>query len=158
MFLFKKKKNTDARQKVRENSPEVVAAREYLDKTHPTLTGRDSPIATMCGHKPFNYLECSKNGEYTRYHFCEGSDKRIIYIVLCDEERKKMIQLFNDTMKENVEYYEGEFIYKDSLKGMFVGEEVKHCFFSCCRNEVAFMSDDGDVEFSPILQSEDMEY
>ena len=157
MFLFKKKKNTNVSPKIRKDSPEIIAAREYLDKTHPTLTGRDSAIAAICGNKPFKYLGCSRNGEYTRYHFCEGSDERIIYIVLCDEEREKIIALFKDVMKEKVENYDGEFIYKDSLTGMFVGEEVKHRFFSSRSGVVAFMSEDGNIRFPTILQDEDMD-
>lgn len=157
MFLFHKKKDTNAKQNVREYSPEVIAAREYLEKTHPTLIGRDSAIAVICGNAPFKYLGCSQNGLYTRYHFCEGADERIIYNVLCDEEREKIIRLFNDTMKEKMENYNEEFTYKDSLKGMFVGEEVKHRFFSNSSKEVAFMSDNGEINFPTILQDEDMD-
>ena len=157
MFPFKKRKNTNASPNTREDSPAVIAAREYLDKTHPTLTGRDSDIAALCGNEPFKYLGCSQNGEYTRYHFCKGSDERIIYIVLCNEEREKVIKLFTDKMKEMVKNYQEEFIYKDSLKGMFVGENVKHRFFSNRRNAVAFMTEDGEIDFPPILESEDMD-
>ncbi len=156
-FLFSKKKKTNANKKVRKNSPEVIAAKEYLDRTHPTLNGRDSNSAAICGNYPFNYIGCSQKGEYIRYHFCEGMDKRIIYIVLSNEEREKIIQLFTEKMKQKVKNYEGEFIYKDSLKGMFVGEEVKHRFFSKFHKDVAFMSDDGNIEFPPILESEDMD-
>lgn len=152
LFSFLKKKKTKAQPEVREEDrPEVIAAREYLDRTHPTLLGRTSEMAHFCGNYPFNYLESSQNGEYTRYHFCEGSDKRIIYIVLCDAEREKMIQLF----KEKTADCDEEFTYKDSLKGMFVGEEVRHRFFS--RDTVAFMSDDGDIWGLPILHSVDMD-
>ena len=152
--LFRRKQKTNSQPKVRQNSPEVIKAKEYLDRTHPTLIGRGSAIAGLCGNEPFNYLESSQNGEYTRYHFCKGSDKRIIYIVLSDEERKKIIQLFAEKMKEK---YEEEFIYKDSLKGMFVGEEVRHRFYFTRRRALAFMSDEGAIWFPPILASEDME-
>lgn len=151
MFWLRKKKKTNAQSKVREDSPEVIAAKEYLDRTHPTLTGRGSAIAGICGNEPFNFLGCSKNGEYTRYHFCEGLDKRIIYIVLCDEEREKIIQLF----KERNTNCNVEFRYKDSLKGMFVGENVRHRFFHS--GIVAFMSDDGEITFPNIIHSEDMD-
>ena len=151
MSWFRKK--TNAQPEVRKESLEVIAAREYLDKTHPTLTGRDSAIARLGGHAPFNYLGCSKNGKYTRYHFCEGLDGRIIYIVLSNEEREKIIQLFKEKTAGSGE----EFIYKDSLKGMFMGEKVRHRFFSSCREQVAFMSDDGEIWVPPILHDEDMD-
>ena len=60
-------------------------------------------------------------------------------------------------MKENFDDYDGEFVYKDSMKGMFIGEEIKHRFFSNRRRAIAFMSDDGDIDFPPILESEDMD-
>ncbi|MCI9063504.1 MAG: hypothetical protein HFJ17_02745 [Clostridia bacterium] len=139
---------------VRKDSPEVIAARKYLEKTYPTLLPRDG---TLIGNDPFNYIGYSRNGSYIRCRFCEGCDKRIIYIVLCEEERKKIIQLFNEKMKEKVKDYEDEFVYKGSLKGMFVGENVKHCFFSKYHKSLAFMSDEGEIEFQPILEDVDME-
>lgn len=138
----------------RENSKKI-AAKNYLNKTHPTLLPRES--GSLFAHPPFNYVGCSKKDSYTRYHFIEGSDNRIIYIVLCDEEREKIIQLFTDKMKEMEENYQKEFIYKDSLQGMFVGKDVKHRFFSERRKAIAFMSDYGEIEFMPILESEDMD-
>lgn len=157
MFLFRKKKSSNASSssKVRKDSPEVTAAKEYLNKTHPTLLPRKSgdPFA----HPPFNYVGCSQKGSYTRYHFCEGCDDRIIYIVLCDEEREKIIQLFTDKMKKMEKNYQEEFVYKESLKGMFIGENVKHHFSSNRRRALAAMSDDGKIDFLPILESEDMD-
>lgn len=160
MFLFSRKNvlREVPYQKFRgKNSPEVTAAKEYLNKTHPTLLPRESSIAGLVGHQPFYYVGCSKKDSYTRYHFCEGSDDRIIYIVLCDEEREKIIKLFTDKMKEMAQNYQGEFIYKDSLKGMFVGKDVKHRFYSNRRRAIALMSDDGEINFPPILEGEDME-
>lgn len=157
MFLFRKKKgsNANSSKKVRKDSPEITSAKEYLNKTHPTLLPRES--GNLLAHPPFNYVGCSQKDSYTRYHFSEGTDTRIIYTVLCDEERKKIIELFNTQMKEVVENYQEEFIYKDSLNGMFVGETVKHRFFSNCHKTVAFMTDDGDIDFPPILESENMD-
>lgn len=151
MFSFFRRKNP------RHESSEIVAAREYLNRTHQTLAPRDSDISILLGHGPFNYLGSSRNGEYTRYYFCEGSDKRIIYVVLCDEEREKVIKLFWEKMRERTNDYKNEFIYKDSLKGMFVGEEVKHRFFSNRGTAVGFMSDDGEITFGTVLEMEDMD-
>lgn len=148
MFWFRKKKKTKAHPKVRKESPEIIAAREYLNKMHPTLLPRDGSW-----NQPFNYIESSQNGEYTRYHFCEGLDKRIIYIVLSNKEREGIIQLFKGKTADCGE----EFIYKDSLKGMFVGENVQHRFFSSHSEKVAFMSDNGEIWLPPILHSEDMD-
>ncbi len=157
MLLFHKKKSSKANSSpnVRKATPEITSAKEYLNKTHPTLLSRDS--STLFAHPPFNYVGCSQKDSYTRYHFSEGGNTRIIYIVLCDEERDKVIKLFTDKMKEMVENYQEEFIYKDSLKGMFVGENVKHRFFSNRRRVVAFMTDDGEIDFPPIIESEDMD-
>lgn len=157
MLWFLKKKNSNVSLKPRKDTPEVIAAKEYLDMTHPTLLPRNSNMAGLVGHPPFNYVGSSKKDSYTRYHFYEGCDSRITYIVLCDEEREKIIELFNEKMKENFDNYDGEFIYKDSLKGMFVGEDIKHRFFSNCRRAIAFMSDDGNIDFPPILEGEDMD-
>ncbi len=161
MFLFHPKKVPTQIQVqmfvkiVRKDSPEIIAAKEYLNKTHPTLLPRAS--TTLFTEPPFNYVGYSKKDSYKRYQFIEGSDTRIIYIVLCDEERDKVIKLFTDKMKEMVENYQEEFIYKDSLKGMFVGKNVKHRFFSNRHRAVAIMTDDGKIEFQPIPGSEDMD-
>lgn len=118
MFSFRKKKSPDSNasssRNARKDCPEITAAQEYLNKTHPTLFPRES--GSLFAHPPFNYVGCSQKDSYTRYHFSEGTDTRIIYIVLCDEEREKIIKLFNGKMKEVVENYQEEFIYKDSLK------------------------------------------
>lgn len=157
MFLFRKRNssNESSSQKFRKDSPEITAAKEYLNKTHPTLIPRES--GNLLAHPPFNYVGCSRQDSYTRYHFIEGDDTRIIYTVLCDEEREKVIKLFDSKMKEGLENYQEEFIYKDSLNGMFIGENVKHRFFSNRRKVVAFMTDDGDINFPPIIESEDMD-
>lgn len=154
MFLFGKRKKTNAQPKVRKDSPEIIAAREYLERMHPTLLPRDGGW-----NKPFNCIGISQNGQYTRYHFCEGLDKRIIYIVLQNEEREKVIQVFEEKVKEQVPNCKKEFIYKDSLKGMFIGEEVKHRFYTTGtgRRLLAFMSDDGNIQFPPIIESENMD-
>lgn len=157
MFWPFKKKNPTVTSKTRKYTPEVIAAKNYLDMTHPTLLPRNSSMASIVGHPPFNYVGSSKKDSYTRYHFYEGCDSRLTYIVLCAEEREKIIELFNEKMKENFDDYDGEFVYKDSMKGMFIGEEIKHRFFSNRRRAIAFMSDDGDIDFPPILESEDMD-
>ncbi len=157
MFLFFKKKgpNVISSKKVRKDSPQITEAKEYLNRTHPTLLPRES--GSLIAHPPFKYVGCSQQDSYTRYHFSEGNDTRIIYIVLCNEEREKIIKMFNDKMKEMIENFQEEFFYKDSLKGMFVGENVKHRFFSNRRRAVVLMTDDGNIDFSTILESEDMD-
>ena len=130
------------------------AARRYLDRTHPTLIKRGSPV--LCAHEEFKFQGTSQNGEYIRYHFSEGTDKRIIYVVLCDEEREKIIQLFDEKMRNGKEC-DVDFRYKDSMRGMFIGEEVRHRFFSKMGRRVAFMSDDGRIEIWHVLQDEDMD-
>ena len=154
--MFSQKRKSIKQPKLRKDSPEVIAAKEYLDKTHPTLIGRDSNISHLCGNYPFYYIENSQSGKYTRYHFCQGNDKRIIYIVLCDEEREKIIQLFAEKMKEKYPFYNHDFIYTDSLKGMFIGDNIRHRFFSSHTNMTAFMTDEGDIWLPIILRDEDM--
>ncbi len=50
-----------------------------------------------------------------------------------------------------------DFRYKDSMKGMFIGEEVRHRFFTNRCRKVAFMTDDGRIEIWHVLQDEDMD-
>jgi len=147
-MIFCKKKKTECEEVPTENSPEVIAAREYLEKTHPTLIPRESKWNT-----PFNYIGCSQNGEYVRYKFYEGFDQKNVYIVLSDKERDKIIELFNEKAVE----YDDEFTYEDSLQGMLVGEKVKHRFLSSRYNIFAFMSDDGDIQFPNIIHEESVD-
>ena len=126
-FFKKKKVETQANPNVRKESVEVIAAEAYLNKTHQTLLKRGSTDFASRGE--FNFIGTSQNGEYTRYHFCEGNDQRIIFVVLCEEERNKSIQMFKEEMRKQYPNITGTFMYLDSMKGMFIGEEVKHRFF-----------------------------
>ena len=143
-MFFHRKETT---QEVRPDSPEVLKAKEYLESTRPKLIGKDSPIANLCGNYPFTYVGCSQNGEYTRYHFCEGTNKKIIYVVLSDEEKEKIIQLFSEKMKKLIKNDNETFTYTDSLKGMFVDEEINHRFYSIHHKTFVFMSDFGNIWF-----------
>ena len=157
MFSFFKKKKTEkveSKPKGRKETPEVVNARKMLEAAHPTLLPRDgSAMSGLCGCEPFNYLGSSKYGEYTRYHFCEGLDKRIIYIIPCIEEIEKLIQLFGEKMPEDKD----EFHYVESAKGMFIGETVQHRFYSSKYRAWAHMDDCGNIAIPTILNGEDME-
>ncbi len=152
MFNFFKKKNSTVIKKIRKENSEIAIARQYLEKMNPTLLPRDGRW-----NQPFNYIESSQYAGYTRYHFCEGIDKRIIYIALCEEEREKVSLLFNKKMSEAGAGNDNEFVYRDSLRGMFVGKEIRHRFVSTRRNAIAFMSDTGEINIPSILSSEDMD-
>lgn len=151
MCFFRKKKKTEeveSKTKGRKETPEVKNARKLLEAAHPTLLPRDG---SLWGRQPFNYLGSSQQGEYTRYHFCEGVDKRIIYIIPCKEEIEKNIQLFGEKMPKDKD----EFSYVESAKGMFIGENVRHRFYSSKYKAWAHMDDDGNISIPPILSSED---
>ena len=60
MFWPFKKKNPTVTSKTRKYTPEVIAAKNYLDMTHPTLLPRNSSMASIVGHPPFNYVGSSK--------------------------------------------------------------------------------------------------
>lgn len=137
--------------------PNVAKAKKYLDETHPTLLDRDSIQANRLGIYPFHYIGCSRHDEYTRYYFCQGSDKRIIYVWLSNEERKKIIQLFTQKMKEKFKNYKDEFKYNDSLslKGRFVGRNIMHRFYSNQHRTIVFMSDNGDISSVPMVDDAD---
>lgn len=153
MCFFRKKKKTEeveSKAKGRKETPEVVNARKLLEAAHPTLLPRDG---SLWGRKPFNYLGSSQHGEYTRYHFCEGLDDRIIYIIPCKEEIEKIIQLFGEKMPKDKD----EFSYVESAQGMFIGETVQHRFYSSKYKAWAHMDDDGNIAIPPILNGEDME-
>lgn len=156
MFFFKKKKNekVESKFKGRKKTPEVVNARKLLEAAHPTSLPRDgSAMSRLCGCEPFNYLGSYQHGEYTRYHFCEGLDKRIIYIIPCMREIEKLIQLFGEKMPKDKD----EFGYVESAKGMFIGETVQHRFYSSKYKAWAHMDDDGNIVIPTILNGEDME-
>lgn len=153
MCFFRKKKKiekVESKLKGRKETQEVKNARKLLEAAHPTLLPRDG---SLWGRQPFNYLGSSQHGEYTRYHFCEGLDKRIIYIIPCKEEIEKLIQLFREKMPEDKD----EFGYVESAKGMFIGETVRHRFYSPKYKAWAHMDDDGNIAIPPILNSEDMD-
>lgn len=153
MWFFRKKKKTEeveSKVKGRKETPEVENARKLLEAAHPTLLPRDG---SLWGREPFNYLGSSQHGEYTRYHFCEGLDKRIIYIIPCKEEIEKIIQLFGEKMPKDKD----EFAYVESAKGMFIGENVRHRFYSSKYKAWAHMDDEGNIAIPPILNSEDMD-
>ena len=157
MCFFRKKKKTEkveSKSKARKETPEVVNARKLLEAAHPTLLPRDgSALSGLCGCEPFNYLGSSQHGEYTRYHFCEGVNKRIIYIIPCKEEIEKLIQLFGEKMPKDKD----EFGYVESAKGMFIGETVQHRFYSPKYKAWAHMDDDGNIAIPTILNGEDMD-
>ena len=156
LFFLKRKKTEKAEleQKGQKETREVVNARKLLETAHPTLLPRGgSAISRLCGCDSFNYLGTSQHGEYTRYHFCEGGDKRIIYIIPCEEEIKKIIQLFGEKIPKDKD----EFAYVESAKGMFIGETVRHRFYSTKYRAWAHMDDDGNISIPPILNSEDMD-
>lgn len=50
-----------------------------------------------------------------------------------------------------------EFSYVESAKGMFIGENVRHRFYSSKYRAWAHMDDDGNIAIPPILNSEDMD-
>ena len=157
MCFFKKKKKTEkveSKPKSRKETPEVANARKLLEAAHPTLLPRDgSALSGLCGCEPFNYLGSSQHGKYTRYHFCEGVNKRIIYIIPCKEEIEKLIQLFGEKMPKDKD----EFGYVESAKGMFIGETVQHRFYSPKYKAWAHMDDDGNIAIPTILSGEDMD-
>lgn len=157
MCFFRKKKKTEkveSKLKCREETLEVINARKLLEAAHPTLLPRDgSTISGLCGCYPFNYLGSSQHGEYTRYHFCEGFESRIIYIIPCKEEIEKLIQLFGEKIPKDKD----EFRYIESAKGMFIGETVQHRFYSVRYRAWAHMDDEGNISFPTILNGEDIE-
>ena len=154
LFCKKNKRQDDKNlnRKVKKSSPEVRKARKYLEKLYPELPRK----IIFEKDTTFNFIEACLYGEYIRYHFCEGKNDRIVFIVLSDEELEKVIQLFNEKLKEKVKNV-GDFKYMGSLKGMFVGNECKHRFLCDNSKLLAFMSDDGDIDFPYILESEDMD-
>ena len=158
MCLFNKKnkrqkqKSTDINRKVHKNSPEVRKARAYLEKLYPALQKK----SILKRNFTFNFIEATKNGEYVRYHFREGNDCRLTFIVLSDKEIEKVSQLFKEKFKEKVDNVE-DFTYIGSLKGIFIGYDCKHRFLCESSRLLAFMSDDGEIDFPYILEPEDMD-
>lgn len=137
------------------SSPAVARAKQYLEELYPSLVSKYSSKVNLCGIYPFNYKGISQEKGYVRYLFIEGTDERITYVVLTDEERENIIQLFTNKMKEKNKEYNNSFIYKGSLKGMFVGEEPKHRFYCPNCKTWAFMSDEGEISFPCILRDKE---
>lgn len=128
MFLFKKqKKHTTTI--VRENA-EITKAKNYLFRTHPVST-------LFFGREPYHYHSTSHKGKYTRYNFYKGFDNTFIYIVLSDEERMEVEQIFKDKMG-------GDFIYQDTVFCDVLGDVVQHRFY-IPNGSRAYMTDTGVV-------------
>lgn len=84
-----KNANDNAKKEVRE-SPEIAKARKYLESVY--------------GERAFHYMETSEEEAYKRYHFYQGPDKRLIYVVLSDEERNEITKAFKEKMGDSYAY------------------------------------------------------
>lgn len=136
MFSSLKKKNRDVdgnvKEKVRE-SPEIVKARKYLESIHSTHS-------VLRGEQPFHYMETSEKGNFKRYHFYQGLDKRIIYVVLSDEERSEITKSFKEKMGDS-------YAYQDTILSSMIGNVIQHRFYQpeAFNTSITFMTDDGKI-------------
>ena len=147
MFRFFKRKtkdvNDNAKKKVRE-SPEIAKARKYLESIHSTHS-------FLHGEQPFHYMETSEKGAFKRYHFYQGLDKRLIYVVLSDEERKEIIKAFTEHMGAS-------YAYKDTILCCMTGNVIQHRFYrpNSYNTSITFMTDDGEIWGGNFAMDEDM--
>ena len=140
MFGLFKKKKENAKKEVRE-SPEIAKARKYLESTHPTHS-------FLYGEQPFHYIETSEKDEFKRYHFYQGLDKRLIYVVLSDEERNEITNVFKEKMGDS-------YAYQDTI---ILGNGIQHRFYrpKAFNTSITFMTDDGEIWGGNFAMDEDM--
>ncbi len=67
-------------------------------------------------------METSEKGAFKRYHFYKGLDKRLIYVVLSDEERKEIIKAFKEKMGDS-------YAYQDTILSGMTGGVIQHRFY-----------------------------
>ena len=140
MFGFFKRKNKNAKgnakKEVRE-SPEIAKARKYLESVY--------------GKKVFNYVKTSEKGAFKRYHFLEGYDDRLIYVVLSDKERNDIIKAFKEKMGDS-------YAYKDTILSSMTGNVIQHRFYrpKSSNTSITFMNDDGEIWGGNFAMDEDM--
>lgn len=140
MFGFFKKKNKNvndnAKKEVRE-SPEIVKARKYLESVY--------------GERAFHYMETSEKGAYKRYHFYQGLDERLIYVVLSDEERNEITKAFKEKMGDS-------YAYQDTILSSMTGNVIQHRFYrpKAFNTSITFMTDDGEIWGGNFAMDEDM--
>lgn len=131
MFLLKKQKK-HAKAIVRENA-EIAKAKNYLYRTHPVSK-------LLYGKEPYHYLRTSQKGKFIRYEFYKGTDKRLLYIVLSDEERMEVENTFKARMGEG-------YIYHDTIFSDILCDVVQHRFYipNGSGETRAYMTDEGVV-------------
>ena len=129
MFLLKKQKKHE-KAIVRENA-EIVKARNYLYCIHPVNK-------LFYGREPYHYLSTTHKGKYTRYNFYKGFDKRLIYIVLSDDERMEVEKTFKDRMGEG-------YVYHDTIFSDILCDVAQHRFYipNASGENRAYMTDEG---------------
>lgn len=131
MFLLKKQKK-HAKAIVRENA-EIAKAKNYLYRTHPVSK-------FFYGREPYHYISTSHKGKFTRYNFYKGIDKRLIYIVLSDEERTEVENTFKNRMGEG-------YVYQDTIFSDILCDVAQHRFYipNGSGETRAYMTDEGTI-------------
>ena len=122
--LFDKENN----KKVVRESPEIKEARKFLEAVY--------------GERAFHYVETSEKEGFERYHFYEGRDKRVIYVVLSYEERKKIRRAFEEKMGNL-------YVYHDSIISSCTGMRIQHRFYipGKFQTSITWMNDDGEIQY-----------
>lgn len=143
MFGFFKKKNGNAKKEVRRN-PEIAIARKYLESIHSTHS-------YLYGEQPFHYIETSTKGDFKRYLFYQGLDKRRIYVVLSDQERNEITKAFKKRMGDS-------YVYQDTILSSLTGNVIQHRFYrpGVLNTSITFMTDEGKIWGGNFAQDEDM--
>lgn len=137
MFKFFKKRNKNvngnSNKEVRE-SPEIAKARKWLESVHHS--------------ESFTYMKTTQKGNFKRYYFYPGIDKRYIYVVLSDEERNEIIKAFKEKMGDS-------YAYQDS---MLLGT-IQHRFYrpKAFNTSITFMTDDGQIWGGNFSMDEDLD-
>lgn len=149
MFAFLKRKS-GCTQNTGCESREIAKARKFLESTHRTYFPMDE-YWTGDGTRPFHYVETSQKGDFKRYHFYQGIDERLIYVVLSDKERNEITKVFRDKMGYS-------YAYKDSISTK--GSGIQHRFYrpNSHNTSITFMDDDtGKIWGGHFAMDEDME-
>ena len=120
---------------------DVVEAKSFLEMSfHKFLRFDSSPIGLIIP-ETFDFIKCTKKEQFRRYYF-SGSSRKTIYVVLEEKEKDEKVRHFNNLVKNS------EFVYKYSL---LLAGKVCHLFVINDYNLAAVMSEDGNVEYLPLL-------
>lgn len=128
MFKFFKTKERNIDPKLNNDIDNALA---YLIKSHEGLN---------TGNGEFVYVNIVEYNGFIRFLFRKEDDNNLLYVVLSEQERNKIIRTFHQEMGKN-------YAYIDSVLSKELGQTVQHRFYvpNSFDTSFTFMSDNGHI-------------